>query len=417
MLDQLNGMRNGTSTIYFLSPPAKYITHVPTSFENFWRRFDDGIIRFLQSFFNRFWLVFDLILTFFTTVEFGMVAAIVLLAAGLDPIEGETSHLVFIVCCFSQIPKRFLWRPRPYMVGRAAPHSKPKTSSFPSRAVTCAAVYACTIVYSINLDPSSPSSLFTPKTFFIPLIAILLSSHARIQLGCHYPSDCLLGALNGLLSVILGSTINFVLTLGCGSCMDGSCYAPPYSPSTITWNTLDLVNWTSFIIVTILGVFLTIISVIKPIRFWCKCHLVYGFLLPCFAFHYSCLCKPLSPRHAALSPLKSRASAADFVFGLVIGGLVMAFGMGIGKLTKDPTSSSRRIVVGQKSTKVKDDDVIDVVESPSATLLGGQKKQKTFMPLQMEILSVFAFLVMHNALFFSLLYWRSSDFRLNFVSV
>ncbi|KAL0236268.1 hypothetical protein GEMRC1_002850 [Eukaryota sp. GEM-RC1] len=263
--DNLDCMRDGTSLIFFMPPPAKYIVMVPTKFENFFRKFDDSIIRFLQSFFNTFWLVFDLLITFFTTVEFGMVFSFVLLFGGLDSLEGETTYIVLIVCLFSQIPKRFLWRSRPFMVGRSAPYSKPKTSSIPSRAVTCATVYACSFMYYQGLSPAG--YVFSFKYLAYPIIFIILSSHSRIQLGCHYPSDCLIGAFNGIVSAIFGSALNFMLTLGCGSCFDGSCYAPSHGSNTITWARLDLVNWKFFWLVFGLGIFLTLISTIKPIRF------------------------------------------------------------------------------------------------------------------------------------------------------
>ncbi|KAL0221855.1 hypothetical protein RCL1_001709 [Eukaryota sp. TZLM3-RCL] len=437
-----NCMRDGSSFVYFLKPPAKYIYTIPQSFERFFRGFDNFLISNTQRVFNKFWHFFDLSITFFTTIEFGMVLSFLFLFAGWDSFEDETTFIVLIVCILSQIPKRFIWRPRPYMVGRASPHSSPKTSSFPSRAVTCAAVYSLSwVVYTESM---SDRVFFKSWTILFPLVCILLASLARIQIGAHYPSDCLIGAFNGIMAVAVGISLQYINSLDCGSCKDDSCYAGKDSPNEITWENRHLVNWSAFYLLLIIGIIITIISVVKPIRFWCKCHLVYGMLLPSIAFDRACLCKALNPNgNAALAKLTDPLNLIDLLFGLIVGGLIMIFGIILGILIKDPTSSCRKIII-KEDKKVLDSEVHAAVlytESEKVGLLDGvfpietdknsraningeilvnasvinplskkKKKKKTF-PLQTEIMSVFSFVLMYFACFYSALYWRSSELR------
>jgi hypothetical protein len=52
-------------------------------------------------------------------IETGIATPFVLYVLGFDGLATELSYLMLLLALFSQIPKRFLWRYRPYMVGRA----------------------------------------------------------------------------------------------------------------------------------------------------------------------------------------------------------------------------------------------------------------------------------------------------------
>lgn len=88
------------------------------------------------------------------------------------------------------------------------------TSSFPSRAVTCAGEYLLLIThlvvysffasyaYIITYEPNHVVIKWWMPVIFISiygfinlttLVTILLASVARVALGVHYPSDCVIG--------------------------------------------------------------------------------------------------------------------------------------------------------------------------------------------------------------------------------
>ena len=94
----------------------------------------------------------------------------------------------------SQIAKRFVWRSRPWMVARAKLVMRTKTSSFPSRAVTCSVCYVV-IFYVVAWNEMFAGLTFQWWMCFILPISVLLSSFSRVQLGVHYPSDCLFGSI------------------------------------------------------------------------------------------------------------------------------------------------------------------------------------------------------------------------------
>ena len=72
----------------------------------------------------------------FTTIEFGIMLPFVLHGLGIDSLATLFTYIAVALGIIPQIPKRFIWRSRPYMVGRAIKLNKAGTSSFPSRAVT-----------------------------------------------------------------------------------------------------------------------------------------------------------------------------------------------------------------------------------------------------------------------------------------
>jgi hypothetical protein len=176
----------------------RFVYFVPDGFESFWQRFDDFFIRVCQRFQNKLIKLFCKFITALTSIELGITAPLVLFLLGLDYLATIALYQVLSVTIVSQIPKRFVFRKRPHVAGRAIRMSKNHTSSFPSRAVTCAILYAAytcfAIRYAVRHDPTATFS-FWFWIWPVVFIAFIVTSFARIHLGVHYPSDCLFAAV------------------------------------------------------------------------------------------------------------------------------------------------------------------------------------------------------------------------------
>ena len=237
--------------------------------------------------------------TVITSIEVGIGLPFWLLMVGWDGLGMKVTVLMLLTAILSQVPKRFIWRARPFMTEppRAVAIAQNFTSSFPSRAVVCSAVYG----YIFSLVLIELNALEWPSffifTFFITLF-ILFASYSRIFYGVHFPSDCAAGAIFGLLICLAGYTIHQWIIEQCLDCTAGACYAvlrvismkedsaPVYLPN--------------FIVAVSVCLGITFLSIIPPLMFWKKCGLVYGSLLPCVLFRFTFLCKPLNPYESAL---------------------------------------------------------------------------------------------------------------------
>ena len=87
-------------------------------------------------------------MTGFSSIEVGAVVPVVLFFAGADALASWAACLVFAMAFVTQFPKRFVWRRRPFMAGRAEGRRPTMTSSFPSRAVACAVMYTHFVCYA-----------------------------------------------------------------------------------------------------------------------------------------------------------------------------------------------------------------------------------------------------------------------------
>lgn len=132
-----------------------------------------------------------------------------------------------------QLAKRFLWRNRPHMDGRAVGLRTAQTSSFPSRAVLLYVVYAFTVAYCLDSSPGSTAWKHPPIWGVLVLVAVLVSSFGRMFLGEHYLSDCLLGAVAGLVCVVFGTLLEAWHTSVCGACAAGAWCALCWS--SVAW--------------------------------------------------------------------------------------------------------------------------------------------------------------------------------------
>jgi hypothetical protein len=163
--------------------------------------------------------------------------------------------------------------------------------------VTCAVVYIFAVcwAYSYNLDHLA-IAWWMPLVY---IVAVVLSSLARISLGVHYPSDCVAGMLQGLLICTLATALWRADLLGCPSCHGGGCYATS-SATSLTWATLSRVNWLLLGVLALAAALLALLSLMPPVSFWVKCDRVYGALLPCLVFELTFLCPTANAHHAAL---------------------------------------------------------------------------------------------------------------------
>jgi membrane-associated phospholipid phosphatase len=313
---------------------AVVIFRIPSTWEKAWQSFDDPIIEVCQSFSAKWYYLLNVIISALTTVEVGVLCPFACFSLGLDEAGTVCLCYVMAVCFISQIPKRFVWRTRPFLAGRAKKVRSDKTSSFPSRAVTCGFLFPCMFMtaFLAQLFASMPQLMAEPRwelflvltclgllTFVIAIISALLSANARVSFGVHYPSDCVAGTLQGMLCTLVALFAYLLVSFSCGSCMLDQCYG-----------TLSLVFVDpKFVSVTVLlvGILLgcTVLSVIQPIKFWVKCHHVYGMLFPPLTFRLLYLCPNFTG-----SAFPAPHILPPYCLLVLVVGLLLGTGVGMG---------------------------------------------------------------------------------------
>ncbi|KAL0234752.1 hypothetical protein PCE1_001788 [Barthelona sp. PCE] len=398
----------------YLPPQTKFVACVSDRFENFFRRTDDAIIQWSQRHLNRFWIIFNMSITFFTSIEFGCAVPIVFLFCNLDGLVSEYIWLMLVATLISQIPKRFLWRRRPFMTGRAKKVIDTKTSSFPSRAVLCSVIYLYFIVYFLQYQSHDADVIIK---WWIPIIVvavIFLSGWARVQLGVHYPSDCLVGGLLGIVCVGIAYLLHEQEVFLCLDCTDGSCYSPDPA-HTITWKAIGRANWGIFTGITVLGLILVFFFSLRPLKLWFKSHCIIGMLTPVFCFNIGFLC-PLLPNPCSLHNPGDNPTFGDFLAGTIVASITAAFGMWSASRLKDPSSSATIIEVDNDESfdlsvdghralshrihkAIHDDEESLVVYNFDVV---SKTKETSFA----ELKAVLNFIGMHTFVFMSLLWWR-----------
>ncbi len=234
---------------------------------------------------------------------------------GWDQLAIEFTYLVILTTTISQIPKRFVWRFRPYMVRRARAVGKDGTSSFPSRAVTCSVVYTYALCFAYQ-------SLFAPgQVFQWWMILVLLVcdrsltsavSHAPVLLCAVIDYSIVAGAAD------IGRSLPVRLRRGCApgaghlrrghhrlaprrhrvsahgclrwfvssderdggggrcaSCENHGCYTT--DSNMISWWHLQL-NWWMFSVAFVVMTLVAVLCIVRPLQFWIKCDRVYGYV-------------------------------------------------------------------------------------------------------------------------------------------
>lgn len=174
------------------------------------------------------------------------------------------------------------------MVRRAAKVRRDATSSFPSRAVTCAVVYAFAVCYLLQ-----EYWLGWGFAWWMPLLFVgsaLLASLARVSLGVHYPSDCLLGVVQGGVIVALSLGAFHVDAIGCESCATGKCYSTA-GATALRWATLwGRLNYLMLGLALGITALIAVAAIVRPLEFWVKADRIYGMLFPCLVFQLVFLC-------------------------------------------------------------------------------------------------------------------------------
>jgi len=196
------------------------------------------------------------------------------------------------------------------------------TSSFPSRAVTCATVYSFVICYGY-LHEMKDSEVQWWMPIFI-LAAVLLASYARINMGVHYPSDCIAGFIQGFFVALIATLLWKADIVGCNSCVHNKCYARDLQKEAITATSLERVNLLMLIFTSFGAMIFTVVSILKPIDFWGKCDRVYGMLFPGIVFQLTFLC-PKAIKYALPPPVST--PWYSYIYGIGVVAIVTAIGL------------------------------------------------------------------------------------------
>jgi len=157
------------------------------------------------------------------------------------------------------------------------------------------------------------------------VFTILISSFSRINLGVHYPSDCVAGFLQGLLVCIIGTVFWVGDTFGCKSCKYLECYSLNDN-TTFTFDSLGHINIVMLLFILLFSALIPVASVIKPIDFWNKCDRVYGMLFPGIAFQLLFLCPNSTKEGFSLAP-PPHVQWYDFLFAFTVVGIATGIGI------------------------------------------------------------------------------------------
>uniref|UniRef100_A0A6B2L6R0 Phosphatidic acid phosphatase type 2/haloperoxidase domain-containing protein n=1 Tax=Arcella intermedia TaxID=1963864 RepID=A0A6B2L6R0_9EUKA len=303
-------------------PQDDFLWVFPERLESVLNRIDGPLIRLLQSRRSKFQFYLSHVLTAIVAIEFLIIMPTVLFILGYDNLGTKTLYLSMTLVFLSQIPKRFVWRYRPFMGARAIEIQSCRTSSFPSRAVTCSVVYSYVIVFFYEeFQGEYPLWLVSPF-----LVLPVVVSISRIYLGVHYPSDCLGGMILGYVVCSISMFIYRADQAGCECAQTaGFCY---YSNATmdilqpITLQTLTHINWWVLGGVVFGQFVFAVLCVIRPIKFWIKFGTIFGILFPALTFRFVFLC-PTGSHPASISANLLPPSGWSFIFsiGLVLAGL------------------------------------------------------------------------------------------------
>eukprot|EP00184_Porphyridium_aerugineum_P005512 CAMPEP_0184694678 /NCGR_PEP_ID=MMETSP0313-20130426/2546_1 /TAXON_ID=2792 /ORGANISM="Porphyridium aerugineum, Strain SAG 1380-2" /LENGTH=622 /DNA_ID=CAMNT_0027153005 /DNA_START=453 /DNA_END=2321 /DNA_ORIENTATION=+ len=246
----------------FVDPSLEQI-NFPVWLEALFQPIDEPIIALFQKKTKGFAHVFSYLLTFVTAVEAGLPWATILFALGCDFCGRRFAWMLLTLSVVSQVPKRFVFRPRPWMVHRAKKIRADKTSAFPSRAAACSVMYPILILemlehgFGIYLSQTS-WSLFVAGT-------MISTGFARINVGAHYPTDIVAGAFMGW----------FVWTLGIRM---ESIYLSVRSLAVSVLPLEIRVILAAFVSLTVTFVFIE--------TFWAKCSFVFGLLFAALSFDF-----------------------------------------------------------------------------------------------------------------------------------
>lgn len=325
--------------------------------------------------------------TALTTIELGVVCPLFLFLIGLD--ELATLALFSTLCAglISQMFKRFIWRPRPWMQGRAIQVKRDLTSSFPSRAVICAVVYA--FIFSHVFLHHVPPEVYLPIVFVFALGAAI----SRTFVGAHFPSDTIVGFAMGVLICVMGDLLNHAVEYACGSCLDrGSCYAWSWEQR-LTGSTLSSIDVASLLSVIFVSLALVGLAMSSPLHFWTKVLPVFGPLAPCLVFRLVNLC----PRHndAGVALLKMRLPSTGVI---VLAALIAMAALVLCKLLN-------KLIVIQQVTQLNTD--VEHDEDEQQQRAESSRRPSSACPsLRPTVWNLSVFLFVFATIFIGLSAWR-----------
>ncbi|KAK4537422.1 hypothetical protein CDCA_CDCA12G3447 [Cyanidium caldarium] len=247
----------------------------PARWDRLLQPLDDRLIRLCQrGQGSRPLYAVAMAMTALTCIETGLVLPLILYGWGYDAHACSFSYLVLALACVSQVPKRLLWRARPYMDGRAVALRHDRTSSFPSRGVTGAVVYAAAIWWPMR--GSAQSVAADGIAAVMAAVAVTATMWARVHLGVHYPSDAAAGALQGALIVL---PMRARLPRWCATAHQTS-----YGHGGAA-----VIRWSALVTTTIVTLALVAGAEAPPLLLWNKSSYVLGLLGAAMAFRRAAL--------------------------------------------------------------------------------------------------------------------------------
>ena len=308
-------------------PRLMALRSFPPPLELWLAPFDDAGIRFAQAagqgYMGRTLEYLSQFATLASAIELGLAAPLAFYCLAWDGFASWFSYCMLMVVLVSQVPKRFLWRDRPFNVPkldgsegfRAFRSQVYKTSSFPSRAVLCSVVYAYAAAYGatayrgwyptgtyswVPTGVPGPPWALRPLWYGAVAGVALCVSLARINLGAHYPSDCVAGFLLGCFCVGAGTLLYAGIEDGCGSCLVGANQSLPtaalgetcYRAGTkaLTMSNIGYAYLAPGWVGTIVFTALVLMMMSPPLEFWTKSAHAFGTLAPALLFHFVFLC-------------------------------------------------------------------------------------------------------------------------------
>ncbi|XP_062511188.1 uncharacterized protein LOC134187084 isoform X2 [Corticium candelabrum] len=271
-------------------PKYRFYLDFPEQWDDVFSYMDNAVTQWCQRLNNTFLVVLDQLVTFGTSIEVGVVISFFFFYLGLDSLVIAASSVMMALVVVTQVPKRFLWRRRPHVAGRAKMlYDGTLTSSFPSRAVTCCVVYLYLLSGILEIlsrpekDPVAPFRLlWSPAFILFTIWAVVWTSIARIGVGVHYASDCIAGVVQAGIVCYIAETTYYIIV---NACCQGA--APFHADRALL---LHHINWPGLAIATITGVVAVFVLESDLVQYWSKAHFVLGLLYPvlCGLFLFCC---------------------------------------------------------------------------------------------------------------------------------